>query len=589
MTHLRPSTVGPVGEERGRLRGAATPGARMATTPVRQPTLESEPSRGRYWERLALGLFALIACFALLGGRGLNEPDEGRYAEISREMLESGDWVMPTLHGFAHPQKPPVVYWLTAASFTVFGQNGWAARFPCALAAIGTAWLIFKTGRSLFGERAGVAATIVLVTSLQFFVQARLLTPDMILTFWITAAIASFVQWALEPAHRRWLWGCFIAMGLGFLTKGPMAIVVPVSAVATWQIALRRRGERVRIPWFRGMALTALIGISWFLIVAVREPTLVHFFAYDELVARFFTGQHGRSHSTFFYIPVLLVGLLPWTFLLASVVPWLNRELKTDQSFCRVWWLMIGWVVPPFLVLSLSGSKLITYVLPLYPALALAIGAWWERVGSRADLTWHAASIAGLFGSLIVALVAALRFTTHTIPAVPLPLLGVLILAALGMGALTVPVKPKAPVLGGGFAAASLGVWVLLLSQAASWNDLMGVGASMRCLAQRIRSETGDEPMVFVYGVNVPGLEWYLSRLIHVSEDRVDHLLPPTPAQQARLLSSPGQCSTLAPPGRPVFGVVKLTKVGSDWPTNAWRVVATAGSFALIQRMEGNP
>ncbi|HOB99526.1 MAG TPA: hypothetical protein PKM43_12350 [Verrucomicrobiota bacterium] len=326
-------------------------------TPVRQPMLESESSCGRYSERVALAVFVVIACFALLGGRGPNEPDEGRYAEISREMSKSGDW--------------------------------------------------------------------------------------------------------------------------------------------------------------------------------------------------------------------------------------LNRELKTDQSFCCVWWLMIGWVVPPFLVLSLSGSKLITYVLPLYPALALAIGGWWERVGSRSDLTWHTASIAGFFGSLIVALVAALRFTTHTIPAVPLPLLGVLVLVALGMGALTVPVKPKASVLGGGFAAASLAVWILLLSQAASWNDLMGVGASMRSLAQRIRSETGNEPMVFVYGVNVPGLDWYLSRLIHVSGDRVDHLLPATPAQQARLLSSPAQCSTLAPPGQPVFGVVKLTKVGSDWPTNTWRVVATAGSFALIQRMEG--
>ena len=108
----------------------------------------------------------------------------------------------------------------------------------------------------------------------------------------------------------------------------------------------------------------------------------------------------------------------------------------------------------------------------------------------------------------------------------------------------------------------------------------------MRSLAQRIRSGTAAEPLVFVYGVNVPGLDWYLSRLIHVSEDRVDHLLPPTPAQQARLLSSPGQCSTLAPPGQQVFGVVQLRKVGLDWPTNTWRVVATAGSSALIQRME---
>ena len=112
----------------------------------------------------------------------------------------------------------------------------------------------------------------------------------------------------------------------------------------------------------------------------------------------------------------------------------------------------------------------------------------------------------------------------------------------------------------------------------------------MRSVAHRIRSDNRIAPTVFAYGVNVPGLEWYLSRLIHISKDRADDLLPMTVAQRARLVSAPRECVELAPPGQPVFGVVKLRQVSSNWPTNTWQLVATAGTFALIQRMEvGSP
>lgn len=538
------------------------------------------------WSWILLTSFVLIACFALLGSRGLNEPDEGRYAEVSREMLKSGDWLVPTLHGLVHPQKSPIIYWLIAGSFKVFGHHEWAARLPGALAAVGIAWLTFLTGRYLFGTRVGIAATVVLVTSLEFFALARVLTPDMVLTFWITAAIAAFARWISQPQRSRWIWMFFAAMGIGFLTKGPMGIVVPVSAAVAWQIAGRRRGELVKVPWLRGMALTFVLGLSWFVVVSIKEPRLFHFFAYDELAARFFTRQHGRYHSPLFFIGVVLVGLLPWTFLLGAAVRWLADEFKTRRELAPRWWLIIGWVVPPFLLLSLSGSKLVTYVLPLYPALALAIGAWWHRVGSRRNLTSHAVGVASLMAGLALALIAVLRFFPNATPGIPLPLPGIVGLIALGMGALVVPLKPRPSVVGGGVAAGTLAVWVILSSQAASWNAVMGTGATMRSLAQRILADTHTEPTVFAYGVNVPGLEWYLSRPIYISKDQADRLVPMTDAQQARLVSSPQQCAGLAAPGMPLFGVVKLRQVGSQWPTNTWELAGTAGSFGLIKRKE---
>ena len=176
-----------------------------------------------------------IVLFFSLGQRGLNEPDEGRYAEIAREMVTSGDWMVPHLNGIEHFQKPPMIYWSTALSMIIFGTNEWAARLPSALAAWGTVVLVFLLTRRLWGsQRAHLTGTI-LMSMLGLFVCARLLTPDMSMTFWIIAAITALVY------ERPWTF--FFAMGLGFLTKGPMALVVPWQPC--WASASQGQGFRV--------------------------------------------------------------------------------------------------------------------------------------------------------------------------------------------------------------------------------------------------------------------------------------------------------------------------------------------------------
>ncbi|MDB6168210.1 MAG: glycosyl transferase family 39, partial [Verrucomicrobia bacterium] len=144
----------------------------------------TEP-KGSWW----LPLLAVVVLFTLLGSRGLNEPDEGRYAEIGREMAVSGDWLVPHLNGFEHFQKPPLLYWLTALSMRLLGPNEWAARLPPAFAALGTVLLTAWIGTTLFGRREGYLAGLILLSSGGFFILARLLTPDMLMTFWITAAL----------------------------------------------------------------------------------------------------------------------------------------------------------------------------------------------------------------------------------------------------------------------------------------------------------------------------------------------------------------------------------------------------------------
>lgn len=564
---------------------------RMKSTDITM--MASVPGRASHFHKrgrpcLLLAVLILLSIFALLGSRGLNEPDEGRYAEMGREMLEGQDWLVPTLHGFAHYQKPPIIYWLTAASLNAFGINEWAARLPSATAAVLTAWFTFIIGRRLFGERAGIFAAVVLVTSLEFFALARMLTADMVFTAWITGAITAFVLWLHEPEKRRWIWLYFAAMGMGFLTKGPMAFVVPVSAALGWQFGCRRQKTPIRIPWLSGMAIALSLGLSWFIIVSIRNPQLFQFFAFDELIARVATKQHGRYQPPWFFIPVLLVGMMPWTALLPTAMRWVLATRRASRTLSPVWWMLGAWLIVPFCLLSLSGSKLMTYVIPLFPALALTIGAWLEHSDDGARFVKIASLIASGFVILALSLTLAPRLFPTIIPKLPWQSLAGFWSVALILLLTPLATRVRSRVLAS-FALCVTTVWLLLTYHVDSWNRHLRTSSSMRDFARRIQTDQATVPIVFAYGVNAPGLEFYLGRLIHISKGQLDDFHPPTDEQKARMLSSPADCASLAPSGESLYGVIKINRLGRDFSTNTWRLVDSAGSFALIQKRETIP
>ncbi|MCB1229089.1 MAG: glycosyltransferase, partial [Verrucomicrobiae bacterium] len=228
---------------------------------------DSETGRGRgsgSGVKTAMLLTGLSIVFLTqLGSYPLLEPDEGRYAEIGREMAEpGGDWIVPSLNGIPHFQKPPMIYWFTAISQKVFGASEIAARLPSALSAIATLFLTLGIARRLFQDRVVERyALIILASSPLFLFLGRTLTPDMHLTFWITASIFCLVRSRPEnlfgePNHRPLFWGWmfFLCLGLGFLTKGPMAFVIPLSAAIGSSISLRRYGiAKPRLPWMAGI------------------------------------------------------------------------------------------------------------------------------------------------------------------------------------------------------------------------------------------------------------------------------------------------------------------------------------------------
>jgi 4-amino-4-deoxy-L-arabinose transferase-like glycosyltransferase len=330
---------------------------------------------------LILPAVLLYPCLAF----PLFEPDEGRYAEIPREMLQRGEWVVPYLQGEPYLDKPPLFYWLVMLSYRTFGVHDWSARLVPALAVHGCVLLTYLLGRRGLGDRAALAGAAVLAVAPAFAGMGRLLLLDGVLTLWTTLALLAVFE-ALRGPRLRWGWWLLgaAACGLGVLTKGPVALLLLAPPV--W--AYRRLSGS---PWHLGVrALAAFVAVvlalvlPWFVAACLRLPNFATYFLWHHNVVRFL---HPFDHiqPLWFYAPVLLFGLLPATLLL---VPFARFLVSGDEAAARgrppelgLLLLAGGWCV---LFFSASGSKLPTYILPAFPPLALAFGQFlaargWDR------------------------------------------------------------------------------------------------------------------------------------------------------------------------------------------------------------------
>ncbi len=315
----------------------------------------------------------------------LFEPDEGRYAEIPREMLQRGEWVVPYLQGEPYLDKPPLFYWLVMVSYRVFGAHDWAARLVPALAVHGCVLLTYLLGRRGLGERAAFWGAALLAVAPAFAGMGRLLLLDGLLTFWMTLALLALFE-ALRGERLRWGWWLVAAAacGLGVLTKGPVALLLLVPPAWAYR---RLTGSSWRVGWRAVTAFLAVVlalALPWFVAVCVRLPDFASYFLWHHNVVRFL---HPFDHiqPLWFYAPVLLFGLLPGTLLL---LPFARFLVSGDEEAARrrppeLGFLLLagGWCV---LFFSASGSKLPTYVLPAFPPLALALGHFltargWDR------------------------------------------------------------------------------------------------------------------------------------------------------------------------------------------------------------------
>ncbi|MGZ8483930.1 MAG: glycosyltransferase family 39 protein [Candidatus Binatia bacterium] len=330
----------------------------------------SDPAR--YWD-LGLLLFCVWVLFTNLGGAALFEPDEGRNAEIAREILLLKDWVTPHYDFIPRLDKPIFFFGLVALSYKFFGISEWAARLPSALAALACLCITYRFAGSLFGRRAGLWSALILLSSIEFFALSRAVIMDMTLTFCITLALWSFClgQRGVESgAGKSQFLLMYVAMGMATLLKGPIGFLLPAAVIGVYLLLTKRWSllRHMQVPL--GIALLILTAAPWYLTAESRNPGYLRYFLWEENVHRFTTMQFKRSGPWYYFIGVLAGGFFPWTVLLPATITDLGkRALKGEHLFLSLW------VAIPLLFFSLSSSKLPHYILPIYPPLAIILAA----------------------------------------------------------------------------------------------------------------------------------------------------------------------------------------------------------------------
>jgi 4-amino-4-deoxy-L-arabinose transferase-like glycosyltransferase len=344
---------------------------------------------------IRLAIYALLAAILYLPGLGrpaLWEPDEGRYAEIAREMVVSGDYVTPRDDFELYFEKPPLVYWANAASIKMFGVNEFAVRLPAALFSIAQVCVTAALADAMLGASAGFFAALALALSPLFFGFARFATLDPALALFLTAALAAFYFAARDdsfsqPSARRWMLISAAMLALGTLAKGPIALLLGGAIPLAWLATEKRLREIPRMPLVACGLIYAAIVLPWFILVEARNPGFLRFFFIHEHLERYTTSsEHGWG--PWFFIPIVIGGAWPWIFFVplgwsamraedigsgSSPAP---SERRSAARFLAIWFIVI------FVFFSIPRSKLGSYILPALPPLAIVAGYGLARIGA---------------------------------------------------------------------------------------------------------------------------------------------------------------------------------------------------------------
>ncbi|HUK02629.1 MAG TPA: glycosyltransferase family 39 protein [Steroidobacteraceae bacterium] len=472
------------------------------------------------WARAALAL-AIIVWIELLGFRGLYNPDEGRYAEIPREMLATGDWVIPHLNGLIYIEKPPLQYWATAVSYAIFGQSDWSARLYAGLCGLATVLASAWLARRLWGQAAAWRSGLILGSSLLILLMSHQLTLDMSLTLFTTLTLVGFcvAQLAETPERMRGRWMClaWASAAAGFLTKGLVVGVLPVLALIGYSLLARDLKPWRRLYPVRGIALFVVLAGPWFALIQHRLPSFFGFFVVREHFQRYLTLIEERYQPWWFFLPVLAAGSLPWIvpMLRGLVSGWRAQRPAGEFDARRLLWV---WSAVVLLFFSVSDSKLIPYILPMMPALALLAGSSAERA-LKSDLRWTSWGLilAGIALALGAGLLPRLLHDPSRAPyflALRPPLITMAI-ACLAGGLAAHKLRERATPLTACVAATGF-TFFACLSWAASLLDPIYSGASLaaqlppelRAAAPVYSVRTYDQSLTFYLGRPVTLVDW---------------------------------------------------------------------------------
>jgi hypothetical protein len=323
---------------------------------------------------LILIAVCLILFFFGIGDRALWDIDEGMHAATSKDMVLSGDWLTPQYNGEKFYDKPPLHSWLVAISFLIFGFTEFAARLPAALLGLSCVMVTYLIGRQISGPSVAFLSSVVLATSAEYIVLSSVVVHDISLTFFITLALGLFYLGYKNVKYRRrvFLLG-YMAMGFAVLAKGPVGVLLPVMIIGLFLVLRRQLSllKEMQIGW--GILIFFAVASPWYILISIKDPDYFSYFFIKQNLGNFFSKDVRHPEPFYYYIPVLVGGMFPWSiFLPLALIRGFRThwEINNDGTqFALIWFTTI------FIFFSLANSKLGTYILPLFPAASMLLGA----------------------------------------------------------------------------------------------------------------------------------------------------------------------------------------------------------------------
>ncbi|MCC8365258.1 lipid IV(A) 4-amino-4-deoxy-L-arabinosyltransferase [Xenorhabdus sp. PB61.4] len=322
-----------------------------------------------------MALFFIFTYLIPLNGRLLWQPDETRYAEISRDMLQRGDWIVPYFLDIRYFEKPVAGYWINSISQWIFGDSNFAVRFGSVFSIMLSAFLLYRLAMMMWQCRQiAFISCLIYISMFIVFSVGTYSVLDPMFSLWVTAGIVS-CYWALKASSTRervFAWFVLgITCGMAFMTKGFLALVLPVISMIPVTIYQKRFLEMLR---FGPIAIigAVLISLPWVIAVAVREPDYWHYFFWIEHIQRFASENAQHASPFWFYLPIVILGVIPWLGLLpgALFTGWKAKKNHPEMFFLLCWFCI------PLIFFSISRGKLLTYILPCMGPLALMMAKY---------------------------------------------------------------------------------------------------------------------------------------------------------------------------------------------------------------------
>ncbi|MYM83432.1 phospholipid carrier-dependent glycosyltransferase [Duganella sp. FT50W] len=459
--------------------------------------------------RSKAALFLLAAVFIVcsllvLDVRTLIPPDEGRYAEMAREMLLTGDWITTRLNGIKYFEKPPLHTWMSAVAFTLFGLGDWQARLWNGVCGIGGVFLVAYTGRRVFGERAGLYAALVLGSTLFWAAASQFNSLDLPVAASMALILCALLLAQRDDAtaveRRNWMLLCWAGMALSVLTKGLIGVVLPGGVLAIYMLVSGDRAILRRLHLFSGLALLLLIAVPWFLLVGARNPEQPHFFFIHEHWDRFFLKTHHREGPWYYFLVLMLPATIPWLPLLPVAL--VSARKRVTGRFQPTQMLLV-WTVFILFFFSYSSSKLPGYMLPVFPAMALLTGVYLARAPRSMLLL-----VAGLLAVVGLVGLGCVRIIPHLNTALLLAGFGAALLCGLAAWFAEARGQRVAAVL-----AVAVGGWLLTQLLMASHEQFGRVKAG-RDAALAIRGELRAETPVYSVGTYEQSMTFYMGHTV---------------------------------------------------------------------------